>query len=427
MLTLSYTVDNDREVGISMVGTVYIGRSLDCEVVLQDLLASRRHVRYSVENEQVFVEDLNSSNGSFLNGRRLLDRTLVQIGDVLSVGQTKFVLNGPKPILNEDGEDVPGFDISINILDRFRTLTDFSEQEAQLMAVLAQWQIRSNFTTTLGATWKEWIHFLIHRYDATQVTWWDSKGHIVEEYIIDTRLNPFETPKDKNKTWTVQSPEKKNVQYFVPLIIENTCQGWLSLCVSKKDKDIQCLKELALCGHSFYEMTQKFKSDSVATEMYMGDVMSILTTDTTDELVRLNLQRRLGEFLAETVGISTYQRALLDGTLIVNSKGFSVADSLSERAGGNVFVEDIWLLLSKLNRIKMPSDGHSEMLWLVYVIEELVPVSFNEDIELRIQNLLLLPKLNDTIRNVLTTQSDKILQLHEQARYADDETQFHER
>ncbi len=51
-----------------------LGRSPDCDVVLEVAAVSRRHVILSEEAGQFFVKDLGSRNGTYINGARVSDR-----------------------------------------------------------------------------------------------------------------------------------------------------------------------------------------------------------------------------------------------------------------------------------------------------------------------------------------------------------------
>ena len=81
---------------IDATGTVTIGRSPECAVVLADLLVSRRHaeVRQLPAGGHVLV-DLGSTNGTYHNGRRI-DRAPLQPGDHVSIGKFKLVFDGRK-------------------------------------------------------------------------------------------------------------------------------------------------------------------------------------------------------------------------------------------------------------------------------------------------------------------------------------------
>jgi serine/threonine-protein kinase len=62
-----------------------IGRSRRTDLVVSDPLLSRRHCRLEMEGEGVFLVDLDSANGTFLNGTRC-QRAQVQAGDAITFG-----------------------------------------------------------------------------------------------------------------------------------------------------------------------------------------------------------------------------------------------------------------------------------------------------------------------------------------------------
>ncbi|HEX4953277.1 MAG TPA: RDD family protein [Thermoanaerobaculia bacterium] len=73
-------------------GTSTIGRSRNCEVLLDDPSASRNHALVTLDNERVILQDLGSANGTLVNGRRLEGEIEIQHGDVVTVGETRLVL-----------------------------------------------------------------------------------------------------------------------------------------------------------------------------------------------------------------------------------------------------------------------------------------------------------------------------------------------
>lgn len=68
---------------------VVLGRSLQTELPIDDLRVSRRHCRIAHGERGVFVEDLRSANGTFVNGHRVT-RALLRPGDRLQVGNTEL-------------------------------------------------------------------------------------------------------------------------------------------------------------------------------------------------------------------------------------------------------------------------------------------------------------------------------------------------
>ncbi len=68
-----------------------IGRREDCDLRIPLGEVSRKHCRLIAENESVRVEDLGSSNGTFLNGQRIQEAP-VNPGDVVQIGPVMFVV-----------------------------------------------------------------------------------------------------------------------------------------------------------------------------------------------------------------------------------------------------------------------------------------------------------------------------------------------
>jgi hypothetical protein len=62
-----------------------------CDVVLTDDMASTEHARIKMEGKQFFLHDLASSNGTYLNGRRIDRREILQDGDKIKIGETVLV------------------------------------------------------------------------------------------------------------------------------------------------------------------------------------------------------------------------------------------------------------------------------------------------------------------------------------------------
>lgn len=62
---------------------VVLGRSLECELAIVSAHVSRRHARLSVEDDQLYVEDLGSSNGTVVNGKLVQGKTALRHEDEL--------------------------------------------------------------------------------------------------------------------------------------------------------------------------------------------------------------------------------------------------------------------------------------------------------------------------------------------------------
>jgi hypothetical protein len=74
-----------------------MGRDRSCELVLADAEVSRKHARLETQGGVVFVRDLESSNGTFLNGQRLTSAIEAREGDEIDVGATRVIVEKLAP------------------------------------------------------------------------------------------------------------------------------------------------------------------------------------------------------------------------------------------------------------------------------------------------------------------------------------------
>lgn len=90
---LQLTIERDgikREVSVD-ADRVIIGRAVDCEVSIEDPLASRQHCCIERLGDELFVVDLNSANGTWLGNTRV-GRELFAPGDQIRIGSTMISL-----------------------------------------------------------------------------------------------------------------------------------------------------------------------------------------------------------------------------------------------------------------------------------------------------------------------------------------------
>jgi len=66
-----------------------VGRLPECAVVLGDTNVSRRHAQIALEGGEIVATDLGSTNGTFVNGRRIT-RASIRPGDELTIGSSRL-------------------------------------------------------------------------------------------------------------------------------------------------------------------------------------------------------------------------------------------------------------------------------------------------------------------------------------------------
>ena len=69
---------------------LHLGRAAGCEITVDDTYASQRHARIFRRDGELFVEDLGSTNGSYLNREKVSRPTVMKEGDRLQIGATVF-------------------------------------------------------------------------------------------------------------------------------------------------------------------------------------------------------------------------------------------------------------------------------------------------------------------------------------------------
>ena len=74
-------------------GKVVVGRDEHADIQIVDEMVSRHHmeIMFKDENEDCQVNDLNSANGVFVNGRRAREETSLTDGDTIRIGETMLL------------------------------------------------------------------------------------------------------------------------------------------------------------------------------------------------------------------------------------------------------------------------------------------------------------------------------------------------
>ena len=70
--------------------SITLGRHGKCEISLPDRTISTEHARITVVRDDCFLEDLQSTNGTYVN-QQLVDRHLLEDGDIVSMGKYQIV------------------------------------------------------------------------------------------------------------------------------------------------------------------------------------------------------------------------------------------------------------------------------------------------------------------------------------------------
>ena len=93
-LTLVIVEGQDAGRELPIGGTVLVGRDPGADVVIADTEISSRHASFAPVDGGVAVEDLGSTNGTFVNGQRLTGTRQLQAGDRVQLGATVVEVRG---------------------------------------------------------------------------------------------------------------------------------------------------------------------------------------------------------------------------------------------------------------------------------------------------------------------------------------------
>jgi hypothetical protein len=82
----------ERDQRFDLIGGLSIGRSKEADVQISDRYASSIHVRLFERGGRYYAEDMNSTNGTLLNGATLVGEAELIDGDTVQIGDTEFRL-----------------------------------------------------------------------------------------------------------------------------------------------------------------------------------------------------------------------------------------------------------------------------------------------------------------------------------------------
>ena len=80
--------ENQQGTEIEVTDVTVLGRSDESDLVLDDPYASDFHMRLVAQEDGITLHDLDSTNGTYINGRRVTAPTRLRRGNTIQVGKT---------------------------------------------------------------------------------------------------------------------------------------------------------------------------------------------------------------------------------------------------------------------------------------------------------------------------------------------------
>lgn len=89
-ITVEHGPKELKGVKIKVNGPVVVGRSPGADIVIGDSFVSGRHARFTISGADMIVEDLQSLNGTLINGQHLSQPTRVRKNDKIVIGDVEI-------------------------------------------------------------------------------------------------------------------------------------------------------------------------------------------------------------------------------------------------------------------------------------------------------------------------------------------------
>ena len=113
-----------------------IGRAVECDIVIASKSISRENTRIRREGRHWFVEDLGSTNGTYLNGERTIASMKLRDGDSIKVGDLIFIFHDPDTTTRENPVPYLEVDAAAGVVRVNRKVVTLSPKEYLLLAYL---------------------------------------------------------------------------------------------------------------------------------------------------------------------------------------------------------------------------------------------------------------------------------------------------
>jgi len=134
-----------------------LGRAVENEIVIVSKRASREHAHIRRDGRRVFLDDLGSTNGTFLNGERVLGSVQLRDGDEISIGEIVFTFHDPDTTTRETPFPELEVNVEAGVVRLNRHAIQLSPKEFSLLAYLYENRGKVCSKDEIGRTvWSEY-------------------------------------------------------------------------------------------------------------------------------------------------------------------------------------------------------------------------------------------------------------------------------
>jgi pSer/pThr/pTyr-binding forkhead associated (FHA) protein len=144
--------------------TVTIGRAIENDILITSRRVSREHARVRREGWRAILEDLNSSNGTFLNDERVLAPVELHDEDRITIGDVTLIFHDPDITYHDTPFPELEVDVAAAVVRVDRRRIELSAKEFALLAHLYEQRGQVCSKDDIGgAVWPE-SHGIVYDY-----------------------------------------------------------------------------------------------------------------------------------------------------------------------------------------------------------------------------------------------------------------------
>jgi hypothetical protein len=167
----------------SLRGEIHIGRDQINDIVIEERQVSRVHARFFISPQGIWLEDMNSKNGTHHNGKLIDQSVLLQDGDVIQIALAQqFIFissDATVPLTAEDGELFPAQTGRLKLEKQSRRVWIGSEEVIPPLSV-AQFKVLEMLYEHQG--------LVVSRLDLIDGIWGNSQDGTISEQALDALI-----------------------------------------------------------------------------------------------------------------------------------------------------------------------------------------------------------------------------------------------